>query len=131
MRIPSSVLLALLISSLAMGATSAPVDNWSRWEVGVTRTCPGHHVNWIFQDGHLALIEGFEPTLSNGVRRRLVRLEDFPHRCASEVGGFACEFGAALAAYARVGLMRSFVAYSCRHVKCEEPAVCTTTLPPL
>ena len=112
----------LALSLAALPADAA--DAWRHWEALLYRACPGRHVDSICDGCGLDLIGGFEDTLGASDRRRISRVRDF-RPCKGELFGFSCEMAVSLQAYERTRLLRRFVAYGCRAVKCEELGSCS------
>ena len=98
---------------------------WDAWERSLNAQCPSHHVNWICDGCYLDLIDGFEARFSSKTRERARRIADYKTHCADEIMGFSCEMERSLIAYRQLGLLRSFTKFGCKHVKCEEPALCS------
>jgi len=86
------------------------------------QVCPSHHVDWSCESCWTQITGAFEDTLKL-TERREIQSAIKPHACDSEEIGVSCGMGEALQAYEQLGLLRRFTAYSCKIVKCEEPAL--------
>lgn len=123
--VAQSVALLILCAGFvaAPHPTKASMDRaWNAWERGLRHQCPSRHVPWVGDGGYDELLDEFDTSLSRSDFKKLEAEEDFsPCR---EVNGFSCEMMVALDAYQRLGLMKRFVDFGCRHVRCEDIAVC-------
>jgi hypothetical protein len=122
MRISAFFVLSLLLASIP---GEAKEDAWSAWQRELNRACPDNHVDWICDGCIDEFLADFTKTLSSDTQRKIAKIADYSHRCARETAGFYCEMSADLNAFRRLGLLRKFVDYGCRHYKCYEPALCT------
>jgi hypothetical protein len=120
LRIATCIVLALALPSLAR-ATPA----WDNYNALLARQCPDRNVNFIPEDYLLALLNGFESTLSPSTRHAVRSHADIRHQCATEKMGFGCEMSRSLEAYRDMNLTHRFVAFACRNVRCEESAACS------
>jgi len=76
---------ALLCSALwPLVALTKDVSVWAVWERDLHRTCPSHHVEWVFGDGYDELLYAFEKTLPDKTRMLVKQVADLQHRCAAE-----------------------------------------------
>jgi hypothetical protein len=114
-----------LAAVLVPDANAAEPTGWALWLAGLAKSCPARHVDWVGDGGYDELIGAFAATLPKPVEAKITALADYEHRCASEKAGFSCEMGVHLDAYRRLHLMRAFVLYGCRNVRCEEAALCS------
>lgn len=118
-----------LVLTLAFGAAPASLKAngagaWKQWQALLQQSCPENHVDWAGDMSWTELTGAFEDTLGATDQRTISRFSDF-RGCEREKFGLSCEMGATLKAYERAGLLRRFVAFGCRAVKCEEPALCS------
>ena|SRR5579862_9246634 len=124
MKVAAILLLAVVaLTSTQLGA--AQPSAWAVYNRSLEQSCPGRHVDWVFDGGYGDLLFAFELTLPAQTRGKIMQVADLKHRCASETIGFACEFGWSLEAYRRLGVLKRFVSYGCDHVRCEEAALCS------
>lgn len=124
-RIALSVLF-LLGSQIPVFAGN--IDSWNVWMRKLKARCASHHVEWISDGDYIELPYNFVKTLPESTRRRVDSIADAvsARRCAKEIAGFSCEMSASLDAYNKLGLMNRFVEFGCRHVRCQDIALCTT-----
>ena len=107
-------------------------DIWGVWLSGAHRLCPSHRLDLTTDGVYFDLLDGFEHKLKATSRNHVDKRAAELGSCIG-TNGYTCEASASLQAYADVGLMNAFVRYSCRYWRCEDIAMCTTTLrlPPL
>jgi len=118
-----------LVLTLAFSATTTflkadDAGAWKQWQALPQQSCPGNHVEWTCDSCWTELTGAFEDTLGASDQRKISRVRDF-RGCEGEKIGLSCEMGASLKAYLRAGLLRRFVVFGGRAVKCEEPALCS------
>jgi hypothetical protein len=119
-------LLTLLCCAMCpLAGTTSELSAWNLWERDLNRTCPTHHVAWIYDGGYDELLYAFEKALPDKTRMAVKQVADLTRRCASERMGFSCEMGWSLETYRRLGLLGRFVRFGCKEVQCEEPALCS------
>lgn len=118
------LVLTLAFSAIPTFLNAEDADAWNQWQVLLQRSGPKNHVDWTCDMCWTELIGAFEDTLRASDQRKISRVRDF-RGCEREQFGLSCEMGASLKAYLRTGLLRRFVKFGCRAVKCEEPALCT------
>jgi hypothetical protein len=118
-------LLTFLLVVCATRAFADTSDGWAVWSRNLKQMCPGRRVEWVEDGGYLDLLYAFEATLPEKMRDLVRRTGDINSRCSDEKIGFSCEMSVSLETYKRLGLMRRFVAFGCREVRCEEPALCS------
>jgi hypothetical protein len=116
----------LLMPSVASAQFAASQE---AWEGQMKRLCPSHHVEWIPGGSYDDVIASYDAKLSPRLQREARRIADYSHRCSHETAGLSCEWAAYIDAYWKLGRLPDFAAWTCRHVKCEEAAICE--LPPL
>jgi hypothetical protein len=121
--------LLILLTAFPTAAMAAN-DVWANWGRELSLQCPAHHVDWICDSCYDELIGGFSATLPAAINRKAARIADYSHRCAQEWMGFSCEMTVYLDAFRRLGLLKRFTAFGCKTYRCEEVAMCTSTLPP-
>jgi hypothetical protein len=100
------------------------------WQRQVERLCPSHHVEWIADGSYDDVIAAYDDRLTPRLQREARRIADYSHRCSHETVGFSCEWAAYIDAYWKLGLLSDFAVWTCRHVKCEEAALCELPAPP-
>lgn len=118
-------LLFLLLITLPSVADATEADIWKTWERDLHRQCPTNHVDWIYDDGYDELVGGFVQTLPPSTQRKISSIADYARRCSKETAGFSCEMFVHLDAFNKLGLLKRFTAFGCRHYKCEDLALCT------
>ena len=119
---------AVLIAAITLSASPvSAMSAWDDWYQISKNECPNHHVEWTCDGCHLNITEAFEGTLTTKEFSRVERIANSDHYCAD--AGLDCGVGRSLIAYRRLGIMRRFAKFSCRVVKCEEPAFCSR-MPP-
>jgi hypothetical protein len=117
--------LVAAVAAVAAGApSSAAASAWEDWIRGLNVACPERHVAWVADGGYSDLLGAYDATLPEAMRRRVSRTADAGRRCA-DTGGYMCEMAVTLDALEKFGLLRKFVAFGCRTVRCEEIAVCS------
>lgn len=121
----AAALLAVGTSAGAVGSTKVTDQAWERWYRDLRTACPAHHVDWMYEAAFPYLYGGFNRTLTPSERRRVQHVADVERQCADESVGHSCELGRHLEAYRALGLAESFVRYTCRHVRCEDGALCS------
>lgn len=120
--------LALLVIPSVASAQFAASQR--AWESQMERLCPSHHVEWIPGGSYDDVIAAYDAKLSPHQQRAARRIADYSHRCSHETAGLSCEWAAYIDAYWKMGRLSSFAAWTCRHVKCEETAICELPSPP-
>jgi hypothetical protein len=100
-------------------------DVWKKWRQELRRQCPANHVEWISDPEQDELLAAFVETLPAVTQAKIDAIADYANRCSNVTIGFYCEMGVHLDAFNRLGLMRQFAVFACRHYKCSEPALCT------
>jgi hypothetical protein len=115
----------LLVALPSVAEATKKKSSWEVWEAELQRQCPANHVDWVFDGYYLDLLNSFEETLPALTRQKIFSIADYSRLCAQETMGFSCKMGASLDAFNRLGLMKQFVVFGCRHYKCEEPALCS------
>lgn len=93
------------------------------WYGEIKRLCPNRHVEWIPDGAYDDLLALYNAKLSPHLQRDARRIADSYHHC-SQTAGFWCEWAAYVNAYWKLGRLPDFAAWTCRHVKCEEAAIC-------
>lgn len=121
----TAAVLAAGISTATASSTRAGDQAWESWYRDIDIACPSHHVEWLYEATYPYLYEGFNSTLAPSERRRVQRIADTKQHCADETVGHSCELGRHLKAYRTVGLTQKFVRYTCRHVMCQDGALCS------
>lgn len=96
---------------------------WSAWLAELKKQCPSHRVDWVEDGGYDDLLGAFEKTLPARTRRQLDVMSKQGPGCGG-TQGFTCEMGSALLDYNKLGLIKKFAAYGCRHYRCEDIALC-------
>lgn len=123
-RATAMLSLTLALGTIPTSLKAGEADSWRQWLVLLQRSCPENHVDWTCDMCWTQLTGAFEDTLGKSDQRKISRVRDF-RGCEQEKIGLSCEMGASLRAYLRAGLLQRFVAFGCRAVRCEEPALCT------
>jgi hypothetical protein len=127
---PPLWLLALILPLVALpSAALAENGVWKGWTDALHRQCPDRRVDRICDSCYDELIGGFSQTIPASMNRKLDQFTSRSHRCDHEMGGLSCEMYLYLDAVERFGLLKRFTAFGCKTYRCEEPAMCTSTLP--
>ncbi len=119
-----AAILVLVLGIVPASSRAGEADTWKDWQALLQKSCPTRHVDWTCDGCWTQLTGAFEDTLAAADQRKISRVRDV-RACEQETIGFSCEMGASLDAYKRVGLLRRFVTFGCRAVKCEEVALCS------
>jgi predicted SprT family Zn-dependent metalloprotease len=109
----------------AVNPPSASDRAWAAWDRDIKAECPTHHVEWLYGAAYQPLYEDFDATLKPVERKRVERFAKVDEACADSTVGHSCQLGRHLAAYRSLGLGKKFTQYTCRHVACEEGALCS------
>ena len=117
--------IAFLLLCVATYAGAKELTAWEFYNTRLQARCPSRHVDYVYIDGYLDLIEAFEGTIPASQRREAIRLADTERQCASEKMGFNCEMARSLEAFRQMNLRERFVEFNCHHVRCEEAALCS------
>ena len=120
--------LGVLTVLLGFFSVLAADDNnqaWTAWTRESHRQCPGNHLEWICDGCYDGVLDEFVKTLPASTQRRIANIADYSHRCSAEVGGFSCEMAVHLDAFGKLGLLRGFTTFTCKHYACSAPALCT------
>jgi len=118
------ITVALVLAGILAVSVAARADNWKAWESELHKQCPSHHVEWLYGDAYIDLIEGFGGTLRGKMQVRALKLTDHATYCSTETMGFYCDMNVNIGAYRKLGLLPKFAAYACRHYKCEAASLC-------
>jgi hypothetical protein len=110
---------------LALTPLARATPAWDNYNALLARQCPDRNVHFIPEDYYLALLNGFERTLSPSIRHAVRSHADIRHQCANEKMGFGCEMSRSLEAYRVMKLTHRFVAFACHSIRCEEGATCS------
>jgi hypothetical protein len=111
----------LLVPSVASAQFAA---SQQRWDDEIRRLCPTHHIEWIPGGSYDDVIAPYDANLSLRLQHEARRIADYSHRCSHETAGLSCEWAAYIDAYWKMGRLHDFAVWTCRHVKCEEAAIC-------
>jgi len=126
-RLASVWLALVLMPSVAFAQFAA---SQQAWESQMRRLCPNHHVDWIPDGSYDDVIAAYDAKLSPQLQREARRIADYAHRCSHKTAGLSCEWAAYIDAYWKLGRLHDFAVWTCRHVKCEEAAICQLPSPP-
>jgi len=116
----ATAILLLLIGASPVSAGDVALkrgDYWTMWTQATHRQCPGNELQWVgMSDDALNLLGGFDATLSRAQQKHVTAIVD--NRCRDEWGGFTCDLAVSVDAYHRLGLLKSFVVFSCESYDC-------------
>lgn len=115
---------SLALTGLFTVSGAAGADNWKAWESEIHKQCPSHHVEWLYGDAYIDLIEEFGGTLHGKTQARALKLTDHATYCSTETMGFYCDMNVNIGAHKKLGLLPKFVAFACRRYRCEAAALC-------
>lgn len=120
-RLPALALFLCFFST----TYASPHSAWEDYDQLLSRYCPGRHVGWLADGAWDQFFARFEETLTPAQRNAIRAQSEVERRCADEQFGFYCERSWMLEAYKTVKVLKNFASYSCRHVRCTEPALCS------
>ncbi|ADW71549.1 hypothetical protein [Granulicella tundricola] len=129
MKTIAAIAAFLLIFSPANTQTVDWSSAWGKYNADTHRLCPSQKLEDLSDGQYDDVLDGFLPAYPAAVRSRISTIVNYPKTCAAETAGFSCEFGAHLRSFQRIGLRHAFVAYSCRHWRCEEATLCKQLAP--
>ena len=118
----ASIVLPLL--ALPAVASAQFAESRRMWDGEMKKRCPGHHVDWVGDGENPAAIDAYDAILPPHLRREVLRIADYSHRCSNEKAGYSCEWAAHIDATWKLKLLPNFASWACDNIKCKELAFC-------
>ena len=97
------------------------------WDAQVASTCPSAHVEWVPFSSYSDLQAAYLGTLSRALSEEVVALAQSHSAgpCHHRNAAMQCYEFEVFEALARTGQLAPFAKWSCRHIRCQEMAVCS------
>ena len=121
-----AMLVMLVLAASVATANAKGPDPWQLWKTELQKQCPANHIDWDEGSGYDTLLAEFARELPRSTRQKIDFITQHSNRCPpGNTAGFGCEMADNLDAFNRLGLLKRFAAFGCRHYKCEEESLCT------